>query len=74
MLESMDNKRPEVSTSAIQYMPIENPNFEWRVRVDLRAGIDMPLNSLKPHKMPSIYCEVGWSEGLYYDTLDPYTR
>ena len=54
-------------------MPVENPNFEWRVRVDLRAGIDMPLNSLKPHKMPSIYAEVAWSETLYYESVDAYT-
>ena len=45
-MKSLDNKRPEISGSAIQYMPIENPNFEWRIRVDLRAGVDMPFNSL----------------------------
>ena len=55
-------------------MPVENPNFEWRVRVDIRAGIDMPLNSVTPHKMPSIYAEVVWSESLYFEQADPYTR
>jgi hypothetical protein len=55
-------------------MPIENPNFEWRVRVDLRAGIDMPLNSLSPHKMPSIYAEIAWSGSLYYEDIDPITK
>jgi hypothetical protein len=55
-------------------MPLENPNFEWRIRVDVRAGIDMPLNSLNPHKMPSIYAEVAWSPSLYYESLDPYTK
>lgn len=61
LLKQMDNKEPVLTTSSIQYMPVENPNFEWRVRVDIRAGIDMPLNSLSPHKMPSIYAEVCWS-------------
>lgn len=73
-MESLDNKRPDISSSSIQYMPLENPNYEWRIRVDLRAGIDMPLNSLNPHKMPSIFSEVAWSESLYYDSVDPYTK
>lgn len=55
-------------------MPIENANFEWRIRVDLRAGIDMPMNSLSPHKMPSIYAEIAWSPGIYYESVEPYTR
>lgn len=55
-------------------MPIENPNYEWRIRVDLRAGIDMPLNSLSPHKMPSIYCELGWSPSLNPGQISPYTK
>jgi hypothetical protein len=55
-------------------MPLEASNFEWRVRVDLRAGIDMPLNSLNPHRMPSIYAEVAWSESVYHQQIDPYTR
>ena len=74
LIENLDNKKPEISSSAIQYMALENPNFEWRLRIDLRQGIDMPLNSLKPHKMPSIYAEVAWSSALYYDSVDPYTR
>ena len=55
-------------------MPIENPNFEWRMRVDLRAGVDMPLNSMNPHKMPPIFTEIAWSHALYYSTADPYTK
>jgi hypothetical protein len=55
-------------------MPIENPNYEWRVRVDVRAGIDMPLNSITPHKMPSIYTEVSWSPSLYLDTIEEHSR
>ena len=55
-------------------MPIENPNYEWRIRVDLKSGIDMPLNSLSPHKMPSIYCEIVWSETMYYESINTLTK
>lgn len=74
LMQSLDNAKPILSTSSIQHMPIENPNFEWRVRVDIRAGIDMPLNSMNPHKMPSIFAEVAWSETLYYESMEPLTR
>ena len=73
-MRSLDNKKPEVSSSAIQHMPVEPPNFEWRIRVDLRAAIDMPMNSLQPHKLPSIFAEVAWSESLYYQQIDPFTK
>lgn len=73
-MKELDNKTPEFTSSTVQYMPLENPNFEWRVRVDLRAGIDMPLNSMSPHKMPSIYAELAWSESLYYKDVDSYTK
>lgn len=62
-----------ISTSSIQYMPVEYPNFEWRIRIDIRSGTDMPLNSMTPHKMPSIYAEICWSEGVQYESVDPLT-
>ena len=52
-------------------MPVENPNFDWRVRVDIRSGVDMPMNSNTPHKMPSCYVELTWSDQIYYETIDP---
>jgi len=65
VLKQMDNRVPEkiqMSTSSVQYMPSENPNFEWRIRADIRSGVDMPLNSTTPHKMPSCYVELTWSD------------
>jgi hypothetical protein len=50
-------------------MPQEDSNYEWRVRIDFRAGIDMPLNPYKPSQMPSVYFEVAWSESIYYETI-----
>lgn len=55
-------------------MPKEDPNYEWRVVVDIRAGLDMPLNSFKPNKMPSMYVELAWSEGLTFDSILPETK
>jgi hypothetical protein len=64
-------KVPEVQDSkhSVQYMPPEIPNFEWRIRIEIRAGLDMPLNSRTPHKMPSIYVETAWSPTIHYDDL-----
>jgi len=72
----MDNRKPDkvqLSTSSVQYMPVENPNYDWRIRVDVRCGVDMPLNSASPSRMPSIYAEVCWSESIFYESLDPLT-
>lgn len=29
----------------ILYSPVEDPNYEWRLRVDIRSGTNMPFNS-----------------------------
>jgi len=42
-------------------LPAEEPNFKWRVRVDLRAALDFPLNRTSSGGLPSPYCELGWS-------------
>ena len=55
-------------------MPKEDPNFEWRIVCDIRCGLDMPLNSFKPSKMPSMYVEIAWSEGLLPESIVPQTR
>ena len=34
----------------------------------------MPMNPLKPNKMPSMYFEVAWSEGFHPDTIIPETK
>jgi hypothetical protein len=44
------------------------------VRIDLRQGVDMPINPLKPNKMPSMYFEVAWSEGLHESSIVPETK
>jgi len=53
--------------------PLEDPNYEWKVRIDLRCGVDMPLNPMKPHQMPSMICEFAWSDSVYPDSIVPET-
>lgn len=34
----------------------------------------MPLNPLKPHRLPSMYFEIAWSESIYYESILPETK
>ena len=47
-------------------MPLEEPQFKWRIRVDIRQAIDVPYSS--PGILPSMYVELGWS---LYDQSQP---
>ena len=62
--ESVDGQNltgPKKSVSEVHLLPAEEPNFKWRLRVDLRACLDFPLNRSAPGGLPSAYCELGWS-------------
>jgi hypothetical protein len=62
--ENMDGSNltgPKKSTSEVHLLPPEEPLFKWRVRVDLRAALDFPLNRTSSGGLPSAYCELGWS-------------
>ncbi len=65
MIETL-KKNDDQLGQQLDIMPIEDPNYEWRIRIDLRCGVDMPLNLLKPSKMPSMMFEIAWSEGIQY--------
>jgi hypothetical protein len=36
-------------------------NFAWRLRVDVRSAIDLPLNRVVPSGLPTSYIELGWT-------------
>lgn len=36
-------------------------NFAWRLRVDVRSGIDISLNRTTQSGLPSSYVELGWT-------------
>ncbi len=62
--ESLDGQKltgPKKATSQVHLLPAEDPNYKWRVRVDLRAALDFPLNRTSSGGLPSPYCELGWS-------------
>lgn len=64
---------PKKATSSVHLLPAEEPNFKWRIWVDLRAALDFPLNWASSGGLPASYCELGWS--LYEQTEpDEYTK
>jgi hypothetical protein len=44
---------PKKAQSQVHLLPTEDPGFRWRVRVNLRAALDLPLN--EPEGLPSCY-------------------
>ena len=40
--------------------------FVWRLRIDVRSAVNLPLNQTTENKMPSAYVEVGWT--MYENT------
>lgn len=57
---------PKKAQSQVHLLPPEDPNFKWRVRVDLRCGLDVPDSP--DGSAPSCYAEVGWS---LYEEAEP---
>jgi hypothetical protein len=69
--ESFDGQNltgPKKAVSQVHLLPAEEPNFKWRVRVDLRCALDAPLNRTTQNGLPSCYAEFGWS---LYEHTDP---
>lgn len=46
---------PKKAQSQVHLLPAEDPNFRWRVRVNLRTALDVPLNQSSPEGLPSCY-------------------
>lgn len=53
---------PIEATSMVHHMPLEQENYIWRIRIDLRCCIDAPMNNATATKLPSCYAEFGWSQ------------
>ena len=45
----------------VHLMPIEDPQYKWRLRVDLHCVLDAPMNTATESRMPTCYAEFGWS-------------
>jgi hypothetical protein len=52
---------PKKATGEMHVLPIDDHSFKWRIRVDLRAGENMPLNDVVAQGLPSCFVEYGWS-------------
>ena len=52
---------PKKATGEMHVLPPEDPNFKWRVRVDVRAAENIPLNDVVAQGLPSTFLEFGWS-------------
>jgi hypothetical protein len=48
--------------------PTHVSDFTWRIRVDVRCGIDLPLNRNTQSGLPTSFVEVGWT---LYDGQPP---
>ena len=68
---------PKKAISQVHPLPAEEPNFKWRVRVQLRCALDAPLNRTTQQGLPSCFggklrllslVEFGWS---LYEHTDP---
>jgi len=46
---------PKKAQSQVHPIPAEEPNFKWRMRVDLRCALDVPVNPNHPDLLPSCY-------------------
>ena len=51
-------------------LPRPDPFFEfsWRIKLDLRAAVDLRLNKINPSGLPSTYAECGW---VLYESQSP---
>lgn len=47
---------------------LQKHEFSWRIKVDIRSGVDMPLNRSTHSSLPTCFVELGWT---LYDNQPP---
>lgn len=52
-------------------MPQEEDPYDWRVRVDVRSAVNVPLNLHRVQQLPSTKVEIAWSESIRYESVKP---
>ena len=59
-----------------QFLPDAGDNDapNWTLKCDLRAGVDLPLNAISSHRLPSCYVEMLWSPTLEYDMYSAHKK
>jgi len=64
MYDGKNANGPRRAVTKVHPLPLEQANFKWRMRVDLRECMDIPMSNIDVQ--PSTYIELGWS--LYENT------
>ena len=59
MFDGRNLTGPRKAQSQVHALPVEEPQFKWRIRADLRQAIDVP--QISSDILPSMYVELGWS-------------
>ena len=49
-------------------LPNSDPTIDWRVKCDIRCGVDLPLNRNTKTGLPTCFVELGWT---LYDKQPP---
>lgn len=52
---------PKRSHGEIHVLPAESLNYKWRLRIDAKAAMDLPVNNQIQQGLPSPYLIFGWS-------------
>lgn len=51
---------PRKAKAQVHPLPVEEPDFKWRVRADLKQALNIPQDRMDTE--PSTYVELGWKE------------
>lgn len=59
-----------------QFLPdsVKDAVPNWTLKVDLRSGVDLPLNAISSHRLPSCFVEMLWSDSLDYDEYSAHKK
>lgn len=59
----INDEKPLESDEIFQPLPASDPfmSFTWRLRVDIRACMDMPLHRDSQSGLPRGFVKLGWS-------------
>lgn len=51
---------PRKAKAQVHPLPVEEPDFKWRVRADLKQALNIPQDRMDAE--PSTYVELGWKD------------
>jgi hypothetical protein len=56
-MTNMDDVKPLEKEDIFHELPRADPftEFKWRVRVDIRSGVNLPMNRVNPSGLPTTF-------------------